>query len=430
MKIRLNKSKLKMYLKFVLSAAVIAAVGFACVKLHSYLQYLKANELQISRNIVYTQEIEEDAAEYIISYMDTYFLATANLKYTDITSFYDTSNLIGYESAYLNQAALYYTILQRTNSPVDLRCKTLNYKINFIECEETDGVLNITFEESYQAGFRGLEGGTSFVTAIKHEISLAKVTDGYKIVSHSWEGTYQIVEDIYDTLIPSEGIGSISICEKTIASLNDEIKSSLDDMAYYYSLKRKDYAENKDSYLYSAECTHAYDRQAAADYANLWVSSDEIKRNPDFGIYDELGGNCNNYISQCISAGGIPMDSNGLYQWKYYSDEVNESNEAAGRSTSWISIDDFYTYCAYNENYGLLAFTNCQLYSAQVGDIIQMNIISGWDHCVIVTKIIYDENGNPIDFLVNSNNSDRGSYPLSAYEAKQLRLIKIIGWNE
>ncbi len=43
--------------------------------------------------------------------------------------------------------------------------------------------------------------------------------------------------------------------------------------------------------------------------------------------------------------------------------------------------------------------------------------------------MIYDENGNPIDFLVNSNTSDKGGYPLSAYEAKQLRLIKIIGWG-
>ena len=38
-----------------------------------------------------------------------------------------------------------------------------------------------------------------------------------------------------------------------------------------------------------------YDRQAAVDYAHRWA----YHRNPDFYNFDELGGDCTNFASQC-----------------------------------------------------------------------------------------------------------------------------------
>ena len=61
-----------------------------------------------------------------------------------------------------------------------------------------------------------------------------------------------------------------------------------------------------------------YDRVAAVEYARKWA----LSSNPQIKDYEQWGGNCTNYISQCINAGGIPMDSDGnnvMKEWYWYS---------------------------------------------------------------------------------------------------------------
>ena len=50
-----------------------------------------------------------------------------------------------------------------------------------------------------------------------------------------------------------------------------------------------------------------YNREAAAEYARTWA----LYRNPKYKDYDSWGGDCTNYISQCIHAGNIPFDNQG-----------------------------------------------------------------------------------------------------------------------
>ena len=64
----------------------------------------------------------------------------------------------------------------------------------------------------------------------------------------------------------------------------------------------------------AAAAAHAYDREAAAAYAREWAG----ERNPQWGVYDGAGGNCMNYVSQCLYASGIPMDQSGDAQWYWY----------------------------------------------------------------------------------------------------------------
>ena len=75
-----------------------------------------------------------------------------------------------------------------------------------------------------------------------------------------------------------------------------------------------------------------YDRVAAVEYARKWA----LSRNPQFKDYEQWGGNCTNYISQCINAGGIPMDSDGnnvMKEWYWYSDNK--------RTPSWTGAQPF-----------------------------------------------------------------------------------------
>lgn len=429
MKIRLNKKKFRKNIRIMIAFALIALLAFGSWTVFKYFRDKQAGKLKLDSDFTYTVYANSAVSDLVESFMSEYYTSLAKLEPCDMTKYFDLSVFEGYESAQLNQLAVEYTLQQRQNSPVDLTYKTLSYQIDFTDFEEQDGIVYVKFTESYQVKFCGLDDVTSFATGLEHTASFVQTDDGYKFLTHTWEGSYLTVETLYEDAIPEEGLSEISVCQNAVENLRTEISAGITDNTYYYALKRQDYAQNKTKYTYSVACDNAYGREAAAEYANEWVSQDAIVRNPEYTAYDDYGGNCNNYISQCLYAGGIPMDYSGDCQWKYFSDEVNEENAATGRTPSWTSVDGFYDYCENNEGGGLVALTDCQLYSAEVGDIIQISCYGEWDHSVIITKVIYDESGNPVDFLVNSNTSDKGSYPLSAYEAKQLRLIKIFGWD-
>lgn len=58
-----------------------------------------------------------------------------------------------------------------------------------------------------------------------------------------------------------------------------------------------------------------YNRQAAVDYAHRWA----YLRNPDFYNFDELGGDCTNFASQCLYAGAGVMNYTPTFGWYYNS---------------------------------------------------------------------------------------------------------------
>ena len=125
----------------------------------------------------------------------------------------------------------------------------------------------------------------------------------------------------------------------------------------------------------------------------------------------------------------MDIDGDSFTQWKWYSDEINDKEEKYGRTSSWAGVDEFYTYAKTNSGYGLVASVDENVYSGSVGDILQYGSESEWRHSAIITNIIKDEEGNVLDYLVNSNTTDRINYPASACGYSDLRLIHIIGWN-
>ncbi len=56
-----------------------------------------------------------------------------------------------------------------------------------------------------------------------------------------------------------------------------------------------------------------YDRRAAVAYAHQWAYG----RNPDFYDYEEIGGDCTNFASQCLYAGTGVMNFDPVYGWFY-----------------------------------------------------------------------------------------------------------------
>lgn len=166
---------------------------------------------------------------------------------------------------------------------------------------------------------------------------------------------------------------------------------------------------------------YEYDRIAAVQYARQWA----LKRNPKFQDYEDWGGNCTNYISQCVNAGGVPMDPYGgnvMKQWYWYSDKK--------RTPSWTAAQPFFEYFTGNNNSNT---QNFGVYAAEVGyddlelgDIVQLVKYGKAYHTMIITGILLD--GDKVqDYLESQNTYDLLDYPLSL-KVGERRYLKIFGY--
>lgn len=162
---------------------------------------------------------------------------------------------------------------------------------------------------------------------------------------------------------------------------------------------------------------HDYDRDAAYAYMMTYAE----KRNSDWYVYDDLGGNCQNFGSQVLYAGGIPMDEEGDARWFWRSNEDQDY--------SWINVDLFIAYAADNEGYGLVAETEPNYYDAQVGDILILGD-NRYRHTTEICGLITDEEGATLDYLLCSNTSNYRNFPASAYYYTLHWPVRIFGWNE
>lgn len=90
-------------------------------------------------------------------------------------------------------------------------------------------------------------------------------------------------------------------------------------------------------YGYDKNITTRYNRRNASAYAKEWAA---YPGNPKFSsnMFAELGGDCTNFVSQAVNAGGIPMqhgDRNSPSSWFYYGSAPSQ------RSASWTSASEF-----------------------------------------------------------------------------------------
>ena len=70
-----------------------------------------------------------------------------------------------------------------------------------------------------------------------------------------------------------------------------------------------------------------YNRKAAVSYAAQYA----LQYNPMFGSWAQSGGDCANFVSQCLLAGGLPMKRSGKRQWYYNT----PGGRYTGASSSW-----------------------------------------------------------------------------------------------
>lgn len=162
---------------------------------------------------------------------------------------------------------------------------------------------------------------------------------------------------------------------------------------------------------------YEYDRAAAAEYARGAAHASQ------YGNYEE---NDANFCSQCLAAGGIPMDAQGdkLTQWKWYGYEENNAREHAGCTRSWYERERFWTYGVENTGFGLVAEPSAR---GETGDVIQL--MSGETPTLqaVITAPIRNGSGETVDYLICTDRLK--NVPLSLIGAGDFRILHIIGYN-
>ena len=154
-----------------------------------------------------------------------------------------------------------------------------------------------------------------------------------------------------------------------------------------------------------------YDRKLAVAYARKWA----LNKNPNYFYFEGIGGDCTNFVSQCLLAGNGIMNYDKYYGWFY----IDKNN----RSPSWSSVKYLQRFLLANLSPGFITKV-LPLNQLEIGDIIQLRQNKNdFNHSVIISKI---EN-NEIYVCSHSNNAiDK---PLSSYFFLELKGLHIVGIN-
>lgn len=367
---------------------------------------------EFNNKISYSEEYEktdfEDFKNKIISFLNLYYKSIYYLENNDFTTFFDDYNS---KEAYLANKAILYQIETRKLEKNDLHLTKASYDLEFNSIEKINNNYEIIVYEDNTINFKFLKNVNSKMYNIKNTfifdenynlISYVRDQDFYSLFTENLEENYYIddIDELYNKYFE----------EKT---------NNINEKNNYY----EEYLNNKD---YSYTCDNEYDRKSAIEYAKDYVT----KRNYlNYEMFDDYGGNCQNYGSQVVYNGGIPMDTDGEYIWKFYGNTPDDTNDNYGRSPSWTIVNDFYLYAKRNKDYGLCAEVDVNYFYAEKGDIMQVGYDGEFVHTIVVEDIIKDKENNNIDILTMSNTNDYENIPISSLASPQIRLIKINGYN-
>ena len=152
-----------------------------------------------------------------------------------------------------------------------------------------------------------------------------------------------------------------------------------------------------------------YDRNAAAAYAKKWA----FERNPMFFNFDNLGGDCTNFASQCVFAGCGVMNYTPVTGWYY--------KTSYDRTASWTGVGYFYTFMVNNRGAGPY-MREAGREEMMMGDVVQLGTAEGrFYHTPFIVK------ATPNELYVATHTYDSYMRPLSSYVYERIRYLHVEG---
>lgn len=158
-----------------------------------------------------------------------------------------------------------------------------------------------------------------------------------------------------------------------------------------------------------------YDRRAAVEYALKWAYS----ANPRYYYFDAIGGDCTNFISQCLYAGCGVMNYSRENGWYY----INLND----RAPSWTGVVFLREFLLTNAGAGVYG-EEAPLGRLERGDLIQLENGEGrFYHTLIISHIAAGFGAEADRMFVCAHSSPARNRRLSSYPYSRAQGIHITG---
>ena len=151
-----------------------------------------------------------------------------------------------------------------------------------------------------------------------------------------------------------------------------------------------------------------YNRVDAVNYARKWA----YKRNPSYYNFDNVGGDCTSFVSQCLYAGCKVMNYTKYLGWYY----INGNN----KSSSWTGVEYLYEFLIRNKGIGPSAIISDKE-KIEIGDVIQLRFyeMERFSHSLFIV-------GKENNEIYTASHTDDSFYRnLNTYYYEDIRYIHI-----
>ncbi len=159
-----------------------------------------------------------------------------------------------------------------------------------------------------------------------------------------------------------------------------------------------------------------YDRAGAVAYAHHWAYG----RNPRFYDYERLGGDCTNFASQCLYAGGGVMNFVRDFGWYY----VDPNQKAP----AWTGVEYLFQFLTREQPSAGPAAVEGGPEDMMPGDIIQLSFDGQrFAHSPVVVVGGTERPDRTLQLLVAAHSHDCDNRPLHTYPFQKARYLHITG---
>ena len=348
-------------------------------------------ESEISVNVVDSEDLlSRGQSKLINDLLIRWYHAIGRFAEEDFSNLFDADA----RTEALQHAASCRTLVAiRQAAPEDLRMSRCYVTLTVTDVSEDDGEVRIELDEDTVMQFTGLDVESELFD-LPHIFKLRNAGGDDWVITH-----HEADDNPYFSFTYQEG------CD-TDPNLP----------VFLRNIERRQLLRDETAQV-SFSCDHPYDRQAALAYMQEYCAH----RNEAWYAYDDVGGNCMNFGSQILLAGGIPMDYEGDAKW--YWESVRKTD------LPFINVGSFVEYARTNTGFGLVADMDAGYYTGEVGDLLIFGVNSS-RHTTAICGFVKDEAGNVIDYLLCSNTTNYRNFPAGAYYYTGQRLVKIYGWND
>ena len=358
------------------------------------------NEVALSAEVAMmdtnVDEVKQSIATYIQEDMQKYDTGVSATTVLDSSDSVINPEMSSFKE-YVEQKKI---LNQNRQSAFGFEVEKKNVEITYEDISYENGVYTIDYVVDETLQFAHLDSPTYVST--KHTTIVEPTEDGF-----------MINDDTSDDPVDLYVRDQVSM-EEYIAADQKEIQKELQAEQKVLSETEQVSLEN----VSTCATTSSFNRTAMYNYAY----NNYNKRPSQWGNFDALGGDCTNFVSQIIYAGGAPFDTTGNYTW-YYKGMSN-------RAPAWTSVTSLHKYLVNNDYIGPQGKVDSSnaAYIAMIGDVIQIDFGNDgtYDHS---TSIVHHQTSITSQTTIAAHSSNRWNYPINSFSGTK-RWIHLTGYME